>query len=256
VVAADATHTPAAHTDDRLLGGRVLLRQPAEGYRAAIDPVLLAAAVPGAPGERVLDLGCGAGAAALCLLARVPGAAVVGLELQPDLAALARHNAAANAADFAVAVGDVAAPPADLGSGFDRVMLNPPFRPENADASPRAAKDLANREAATPLAAWLDLALARLRPGGTLTLIHLPARLGEIQARLERHAGDLRVFPLWPGGAADPPKPARRILVRATKGSRAPLTLLPGLVLHGPHGGFAPAAEAALRHAEPLVLES
>src|SRR5580692_7243816 len=86
-----------ATSDDALLGGRVHLHQPAQGYRVAIDPVLLAAAVPAAEGDRVLDIGCGVGAASLCLAARVPGCRIVGLELQPALAQLAAENAARNA---------------------------------------------------------------------------------------------------------------------------------------------------------------
>src|SRR5271155_1983195 len=83
-------------TDDTLLDGKVVFRQPATGYRAAIDPVLLAAAVPDAVQGRVLDLGCGAGAAMLCLARRRDDLHVVGLERDPKLAELARQNAASN----------------------------------------------------------------------------------------------------------------------------------------------------------------
>ncbi len=240
-------------SDDRLLDGRVLLRQPVAGYRAAIDPVVLAAAVPARPGERVLELGCGAGAAALCLAARVRDLALTGLELQPTLAALARHNAEVNGlAGLRVLDGDVAMPPRGLGSGFDRVLLNPPFHPGDADPSPDPAKDLANREAAVPLAVWLDLAARRLKQGGTLSLIHRAERLGAILAALEGRAGDIRVLPLHPRGD----RPAKRLLVQATRGSRAPLSLLPGLVLHAADGGFTAAAEAILRGRAAVPMTS
>ena len=196
-------------SDDRLLDGRVCLRQPLAGYRAAIDPVLLAAAVPARPGDRVLELGCGVGAAALCLLTRQPDLAVTGLELQPGLAALARHNAEVNglsagsapgsaAGGLTVVEGDVAAPPKTLGSGYDRVLLNPPFQPSAVEASPLASKDLANREGRAPLTVWLELGLRRLKQGGTVTLIHRAERLNAILAGLDGFAGDLRVLPLWP----------------------------------------------------------
>lgn len=239
-------------SEDRLLGGRVVLRQPAEGYRAAIDPVLLAAAVPSRPGERVLELGCGVGAAALCLAARVPGLDLTGLELQRELAELARANAAANATRLRVLQGDVAAPPKDLGSGYRRVLLNPPFHPPEATASPLDAKDLANREGATVLRVWLDLAVRRLRQGGTLTLIHRADRLAELLAAVPSGAGDLRLLPLWPQAG----RPAHRVLMQATCGSRAALTLLPGLALHAADGGFTAEAEAVLRDAAALPMRS
>jgi tRNA1(Val) A37 N6-methylase TrmN6 len=238
--------------EDGLLGGRVRLLQPRDGYRAAIDPVMLAAAVPAKAGERVLDLGCGVGAAALCLAARVPGLHLVGLELQPELAALAVRNAGVNAAELSVLQGDVASPPKDLGSGYDRVLLNPPFHPEAAAASPLAVKDLANREGAAGLRTWLELAVRRLRQGGTLSLIHRADRLAEVLAALPPSAGDLRVLPLWPRAG----RPARRILLRATCGSGAGLSLLPGLVLHAEGGGYTPEAEAVLRDAAALAMRA
>src|SRR5574343_1545621 len=94
-------------TDDKFLCGRLRLWQPAQGYRAATDPVLLAAACPATAGQSVLDLGCGAGAAALCLAARVPDLALAGLELQPEYADLARRNAARNGVAMQVECGDL-----------------------------------------------------------------------------------------------------------------------------------------------------
>lgn len=203
-----------AITQDALLGGRVLLRQPARGYRAATDPVFLAAACPARPGQSVLDLGCGAGAAALCLAARVPGLTLHGLELQADYAALARANAAPAAAAL-------------RGLSFDHVVMNPPYF-DAADApSPLADRDAARREA-TPLPVWIDAALRRLRQGGWLTLIHRAGRLPEILAALGDRAGDVAVRPL----AARAGRAAGRVVVRARKDSRGPFRLCPPLVTH------------------------
>src|SRR5271155_2154133 len=119
-----------AFTEDRLLGGRIRLKQPAAGYRVAIDPVFLAASVPAEPHQLVLDVGCGAGAAALCLAARVPQCRVVGLELQRDLVRLAGDNVALNGMTMRVSmmVGDLLSPPPRLSAGmFDHVMANPPY---------------------------------------------------------------------------------------------------------------------------------
>ena len=212
---------------DAFLGGRIALWQPRRGYRAAPDSVLLAAFVPARPGEAVLDLGCGAGAAALCLAARVPGLALHGLELQPAYAALARRNAAENGLVLAVHDGDVAAMPAALRAlSFDHVMLNPPFH-AGGTPSPDAGRAAAHGEA-VPLAAWIDAGLRRLRPGGTFALIHRAGRLGGILTALEGRAGGAEVLPLAPRAG----RPAVRVLVRARKAAKGPLVLHPPFTLH------------------------
>jgi tRNA1(Val) A37 N6-methylase TrmN6 len=242
-------------TLDRLLGGRVSLRQPARGYRVAIDPVLLAAAVPAVAGERVLDAGAGTGAAALCLAVRVPGCNVVGLELQPALQRIAAANVVQNDLGERVEmlVGDLVRPPPRFAWGsFDHVMTNPPhLAAQVASAPPLAERAIAHVEGAAPLALWLQACVRMLKPGGMLTLVHRAERIGEILATLGDSLGGLVVFPLWPG---DPHRPAKRVLVQGRKGSRAPLALLPGLVLHLADGRLSTAAEAVLRHGEALAL--
>jgi tRNA1(Val) A37 N6-methylase TrmN6 len=233
-------------TEDRLLGGRVLLRQPAQGYRAAIDPVLLAAAVPAREGDAVLEPGTGAGAAALCLAARVPGCRIVGIEKDPALVRLARDNAALNGSEgrLAVVEGEVPAPPAGIARGsFDHAMANPPYLAPGGTASPDPLKRAANVEREAGLADWIAFALAMVRAKGSLTFIHRADRIEALLAGLAGKAGALVVFPLWPkAGAA-----AKRILVRARKGVAGPSRLAPGLVLHGPDGRYTEAAEAVLR---------
>jgi len=241
-------------TRDALLGGRVQLCQPAKGYRAAIDPVLLAAAVPARAGEHVLDLGCGAGAAALCLLARVPGVEVTGLELQATLARLAAANAELNglAGRFAVVEGDILRPPPALAAdGFDRVMLNPPYLAAGANRPPGgSARALATHESDAGLGDWLETAFALLKPKGGLMVIHRADRLDALLAGLQGRAGEIRVFPLWPAAG----KSAKRVLVAARKSVAGPLVLAAGLVLHAADGSFTPGAEAVLRAAAALEL--
>jgi len=245
-----------ATSDDTLLGGRVKLRQPRDGYRVAIDPVILAAAVPAGAQDRVLDIGCGTGAASLCLAARVPACPIVGLERDHDVARLAAENIARN--DFAdrltVVEGDLLHPPTSLAAGgFTQVMANPPFlEAARASASPVAARAAAAVESEALLADWIDFALAMLRDKGTLTLIQRADRLGDLLAALRSRAGGIVVFPLWPGEG----KPAKRILLQAKKGSAAPLTLAQGLVLHRADGRNSEAAEAILRHGAALPLVS
>ncbi|TAN63461.1 MAG: methyltransferase domain-containing protein [Magnetospirillum sp.] len=239
-------------TEDHLLGGRVRLCQPAAGYRAAIDPVMLAATVAAGAGDRVLDLGCGVGAAALCLLSRLPEVRVTGVELQPELARLARLNAEANGrgGSFAVIEGSVAALPAGLG-GFDHVMTNPPFHQAERGTAPSGSiKATANVEGEVDLVQWLKAAVRMLRPKGQLAIIHRADRLADLLAALRgRGVGAIRILPLWPRVG----RPAGRVIVLARKGSRAPLDLLPGLVLHGDDGGYTEAAEAVLRSAQGLA---
>jgi tRNA1(Val) A37 N6-methylase TrmN6 len=236
-----------AVTRDTLLGGRVKLVQPKHGFRAAIDPVLLAAAVPAVAGERAFEAGSGTGAAALCLALRVPGVDVTGLELDPALATLAAENARANGVDDRVRfiAGDLFAPPPALAeTPFDLVLTNPPFAESGSGSrSPDPSKRRATEEGAGGLAAWLDACFGVLAPGGTLTLIHRADRLDAVLAELSTYAGGIVVFPLWPGEG----KAAKRVIVAARKGSAAPLEILPGLVLHRPGGGYTPEAEAILR---------
>lgn len=245
-------------TRDAFLGGRLKLLQPARGYRAGTDPVLLAAATPARGGERVLDLGCGVGTAAFCLMARVPGLSVTGLELQADYADLARRNAQANALPLTVVTGDVADLPAALrAESFDHVIANPPFFDPGKSL---AAEDPGKATAfagATPLSTWIDTALRRLRPGGRLTLIQRIERLPELLSACDARIGTLRFLPLA-GRAGRPPE---RFLLHGRKGGRGAFRMLPPLILHdgaahpGDRDSFTRPVAAVLREAAPLPVD-
>lgn len=243
------------YSEDRLLGGRVRLRQPVAGYRVAIDPVLLAAAVPAVGGDTVLDVGCGVGAAALCLAARVPGCRIAGIEAQRDLVRLASDNATLNevAGRVTVMAGDLLRPPPRLEpGGFSHVMANPPFlERDRATPPPDPGKAAAQVEGEADLAAWLRFALTMVRSKGTVTFIHRADRIEHLLARLAGRAGEILIFPLWSG----PEKEAKRVILRARKDVATPTRLLPGLVLHDAGGRYTPAADAVLRQGEALALE-
>lgn len=252
---------PDGVEETALLGGRVRLLQPVHGYRAAIDPVLLAAAVPlHGPGRvaRILDAGTGTGAAAFCLLARAEATArVIGLERDPKPAALAIRSADLNRCGdrFRAVVGDLLDPPPDPRDGppFDAVMTNPPFQEAGTGTAPPDPGRAAAHVATVSLADWLAACLALLRPKGRLVVIHRADRLDALLTALAGRAGAVEVLPLWPGPDRDGrARPARRIIVRARKGVAGPATLAPGLVLHRSDGSPTEAAEAVLRDGRPL----
>jgi tRNA1(Val) A37 N6-methylase TrmN6 len=237
----------SSFTEDRILGGRGLLRQPSKGYRAGLDAALLAAACDARPGQSVLDAGCGPGAALLAAALRRPGVRFTGIERDPQALALARDNIAANGLGDRVSAlaGDVAQKFSALGlEPFDAAMANPPFFDDpgaiRGPAPEREGAYLANGG----LAAWTGFLLKAVREGASITLIHRADRLADILALLGQGAGSFRIRPVHP--FAD--EPAKRVLVRAVKTGKAPLALLPPLVLHDRSGGKHTAeAEAILR---------
>jgi tRNA1(Val) A37 N6-methylase TrmN6 len=235
-------------SEDALLGGRVRLRQPEGGLRAGLDAVMLAAAVNARPGERVLEAGCGAGQAMLCLMARVPGLAGIAIERDATLAALARGNAEANGAAVEVLTADIADP--SLAARLprcDHAFANPPYWPAGT-RPPGALRAGATHADGVPLAAWAAACAAPLRHRGSVTLILPAARVAEGMAALRGAAcGAIALLPLWPREGL----PAKRVILQARRGAKGPDRVLPGLVLHAGKGWSA-AAEAVLRDAAPL----
>lgn len=216
-------------TRDAFLGGRLHLWQPRRGFRAGIDAILLAAAVPARTGESVLELGCGAGAAALALLTRVEGLRATGVELQPDYAALARRNAAETGLALEVVEADLARLPAGLRArNFDHVLMNPPyFAHRTGTGSADMGRDTALR-GETPLALWIDAGLRRLRPGGRLTAIQRIERLPDMLTALGDRLGSVAVAPLLPRAG----RPPRLFLLSGRKGGRAPFRMAAPVILH------------------------
>jgi tRNA1(Val) A37 N6-methylase TrmN6 len=246
-------------TDDALLGGRLQLLQPQNGYRVAIDPVFLAAAVPAKAGERVLDVGAGTGAASLCLASRIADCRIAGLEIDQATVRLANENVRRNnfAERINIMMGDLVRPPIRLAPGsFDHAMANPPYLEAASNTvPPNASRAGAHVEArsssSADLAAWLKFALSMIKSKGTLTIVHRADRLDQILGELRTLAGGIVVFPLWPDAAA---KPAKRVLVRVIKGSAQPMRLAAGLILHESDGRYTVVADTVLRHAQGLEL--
>jgi tRNA1(Val) A37 N6-methylase TrmN6 len=257
---AGTSPTGGTSTDD-FLGGRLSVVQPRAGHRAGSDAVFLAAAVPAKSGERVLDIGAGVGVAGLCLVARVPGIHVTAVEIGAGLCALAAENAARNglAARVEIVTADVTSPGKVLSAAgleresYHQLIANPPFHAEGTvRAAPDAARASAHVMDVGGLAAWVRFSAAMAAPNARLTLIHRPDCLGLLLEQLAGRFGGITVFPLFPKRD----EPASRILVQAKKGSKAGLSLLPGLVLHEEDGSYTAAAESILRGGGILTIAS
>lgn len=222
-------------TEDAFLGGQLRLRQPRSGHRAGHDAMLLAAATPAGSGDRVVEFGAGVGAAGLALARRVRGIELVLVEIDADLAALARGNAAANAIAAEAIVLDVAAAAdAFAAAGLapdsaDIVLMNPPFNDAARHrASPDQSRAIAHVADASTLESWVHAARRVLKSGGVLTLIWRADGIAEVLAALDRGFGSLAILPVH----GDAKNPAIRVLVRATKGGRAPTEIHAALMLN------------------------
>ena len=240
-------------TEDRVLDGHIRLRQPERGYRAGLDAALLAAACDAPAGARVLEAGCGVGGALLAAAWRCGGANFTGLERDAAAAALARENVALNGLADRVSIleGDVAQRFSHLQlEPFDAVIANPPFFDDPSTLRGPAAERRAAWLADDGLAAWVAFLLKAVREGGAITVIHRADRLADLLALLGEKAGSFQIRPIHPFADA----PAKRVLIRAVKTGKAPLRMLPALVLHDRAGGekHRPEVEAILRGAAGL----
>jgi tRNA1(Val) A37 N6-methylase TrmN6 len=244
-------------TEDAVLGGRLVLLQPRKGHRVGHDAMLLAAACSAHPREHVVELGAGVGAAGLAVARRVADLALTLIEIDPSLATLARENAERNglAERTRVVCLDVAAARAAFGAAgisagaADHVLMNPPFNAAS-NPSPDRGRRLAHVSTNDMLRRWVEVAAWLLRPTSALTLIWRADALDAVLAAFADHFGGASILPIHP----KPGAPAIRVIVRAVKERRAPLALLPGLVLADANGRPTQEAEAVLRAGAPLAL--
>ncbi len=242
-------------SQDFILGGRIQLFQPLEGYRVAIDPIFLAASILAQPGDSVLDVGAGVGAASLCLAHRVAGIRITGVEIQRSYVRLANYNVGVNKLNQHIEVvqGDLQNPPPKLAAAsFSHVMANPPFiHPTKGSISSHLDKARANHEVDAALSQWIKFCLLMVRPRGTVTFIYRSDRLDELISHLAGKLGSLCIFPLWPKSG----RCAKRIIVQGIRSIEGPLILSSGMVLHHDDGSYTDQANQILRDGLGLHLK-
>ncbi len=248
-------------TEDAFLGARVTLLQPRHGPRAGLDAVFLAAACPVDPSAaaRCLDAGAGVGTVSMCLAHRAPKAVITGVEIDAQLAAIFTRNALANGVESRVSVieGDLTQPFKLLeekrlrANSFDHVLSNPPFFTSGSVRAPlNTAVERAHVSQEGELDLWFRFFAACAAPKGTLTVIHHAQALPDLLKAADGRFGGLCIFPLFPREGA----PAIRVLIQGEKGSRAPISIQSGMILHDASGAFTPEAKAILRDGASLSL--
>jgi tRNA1(Val) A37 N6-methylase TrmN6 len=246
----------AKYSQDGFLGEKLRVRQPLDGFRSGHDAVLLAAASAPPEGGHIVELGSGSGVASLCFAARRTDAQITGLEIDPKMLALAQNNAEANdlGARVHFKLADLNGPFNDMhlvANSYDEVIANPPFYklgnvPElETDVKARA---LIGTEGT--LDTWVKCAAALAKARGHVTFIHRADALAQLLTVMQKRLGDLHVLPVLP----KPNKAATRVLVRGRRDARAPVTLLPPLVLQNSDGEPSQAAESVLRHGAALAF--
>jgi tRNA1(Val) A37 N6-methylase TrmN6 len=250
----------SAFTEDGFLDGRLRILQPEKGYRAGIDAVFLAAAIPVQSGDQVFEAGIGAGVASLCLVHRNPGIHVTGIEVAQRYAMMCEENAKRNgfASHIKAIHGDVKdALRKELAhmpqhGTFAHAFANPPFFDEGkVTPSPSLLKAQAHAFGPDDLDLWVKVMHAMVGLRGTVTMIHRADSLPKILRAMDERLGDIRVAPLF----ARTGTVASRVIVQGVKGSKAPLQMLPGLVLHNEDNSFTADAEAVLRNGAACPLK-
>jgi len=246
-----------------VLNKRVKLRHPAGGFRTSLDSVMLAAACPAKEGQNILDLGCGVGGAGLCVLTRVPDATLTGIDIQEDLISLAIQNAKANSltprTEFLLSSVLDYEKLNKEGNGmpFEHVICNPPYQESGERlSSPSTAKETAHaHQEDVNLQDWVNCAVRNLKSKGSLTVIHRADMIDKIIKALDNSKGENRfggteIIPLWPKQGV----PAKRVIIRTYRDSRAPAIIHPGIVLHNENGDYTEEAEGILRGSLPIIV--
>jgi len=267
----------ADYQENYVLNKRLKLSHLPNGFKTSMDSVFLASACPAQAGDKLLDLGAGVGGAGLCVLARVDGVRLTGVEIQPEQVALATHNAVTNGYEeqcefICTDIRDICdkqrrslatlsedekqrrspATLSDNHKAFNHVIINPPYLESGTHLrSPHQEKAIAmgHDDDSFNIQHWVDAAFYCLKPKGTVTIIHRTDYLDNIiQALKNKNFGAIEVFPLWPKQNIA----SKRVIIRASRERKSPFTLHSGLILHNEDGAYTSAADDILREAQSL----
>ena len=238
-------------SQDLFLDGQLSIFQPLNGYRAATDPVLLAAACPAKNGDEVMEFGCGVGTASFCIFRRV-NVSLTGLEIQENYASLAIKNGLINKIPIHVEIGDFKKMPKNIKNrNFDQVILNPPYYKAGTPSTNQGRNQ--SLRVIPPLSEWVSEGVKRLKPNGWITIINTPENLIEILISLSKSTGDIQIKPL----TSNPNKIANRVIIRAKKSSKSITKIYPPLIIHVGEGKtkkFSPEAEEIFRNGSSLTF--
>lgn len=231
-----------------VLDKKVRLLQPPEGgFRTSLDSVMLAAACPARSGDHVLDAGCGVGGASFCLLWRVAGLRLTGIDWEETYIKLANSNIELNSAAYQVQFEQIDIREYAQGAVFDHVMMNPPYLEAGRHTpSPDEIRAQANGHQSHDLSLddWIKAAHRLVKSNGSLTIIYPAHGTDKIIHALGRKFGAVEIVPLWPKTGVE----AKRVIIRAIKDRQTPARILPGIVLHEADGAYTSAAEKILRN--------
>lgn len=223
--------------DDLMLRGYKIIQHP-DRFCFSMDPVLLSAFVRIGPGERVADLGTGTGILPLLLAGKTEADLITGIEIQPELARMARRSAALNGLTDRVRIvcGDLKDPELLEAGAWDTVVSNPPYRRRGSGkVNPRSVRAIAHHEIACTLGDVVAAAARLLRPKGRFFLVYRPARLAELLGEMDRTG----IAPKR--GRMVHPKahsPANLVLIEGIKGAGPGMVWEAPLVVYNDDGAY------------------
>ena len=241
-------------TKDSFLGGGIKIWQPKKGYRAGIDPILLAASVNVSAGQKVLDLGCGVGTASFAIGYRVKNVELYGIEIQKVFADLADLNSKENGIEFQVECNNISNLSSNITSkNFDHVIANPPYFDRKSSVRGINVSKEKSFGDTRPISEWLKVAAKRAKPKGFVHFIVRSDRLMEIFTNMPNSLGSLVITPV----ISRKNENAKLTILHAKKNGRAGFIISSPIVLHPLESDsrekYVPEVEKVFRNGASLI---